>query len=200
MVAVSAPTIGVLAYQGDVREHVRMLERLDVPAPLVRTPAQLDAVDGLVIPGGESGVIDRLARQFGTHEQLRHRIAAGFPVLGTCAGLIMLADRIDGAVAGQHPFGGIDVTVRRNAFGSQLDSFETQLAVDGVAEDVWAVFIRGPIVSEVGPGAAVVARLADGRVVGVRQGNLLGYAFHPELTEDARIHEHFVALAAAARR
>jgi 5'-phosphate synthase pdxT subunit len=187
--------VGVLALQGDFREHLAVLTGLGAEAVPVRRERELDEVDGLVIPGGESTVMDKLARAFGLREPLQARIADGMPVYGTCAGLIMLSDRVLDAQPGQRTLGGLDVTVRRNAFGNQLDSFETDLDVallDG--PPVHAAFIRAPIVEEVGDDAEAVATLDDGRVVAVRQGNLLGTSFHPEITGETRFHEHFLGL------
>ncbi|SDH06825.1 pyridoxal 5'-phosphate synthase glutaminase subunit PdxT [Microbacterium sp. 77mftsu3.1] len=184
------PRIGVLALQGDVREHSRVLTDLGADVVSVRRPGDLAAVSALVLPGGESSVIDKLSRAFGTREPLRAAIAGGMPVLGTCAGLILLADRLEDGIVGQQTFGGLDVTVRRNAFGSQTESFETDLEVPAVGDPrVKATFIRAPIVSEVGPSAEVIARLPDGGVVGVRQGGVMGLSFHPELDGERRFHE-----------
>ena len=184
------PRIGVLALQGDVREHSRTLAGLGADVVLVRRPEDLAAVVGLVLPGGESSVIDKLSRAFGMRDPIRTAIADGMPVLGTCAGLILLADRLEDGIAGQQTFGGLDVTVRRNAFGSQADSFETDIDVPVVGEPrVRATFIRAPIVSEVGPSAEVIARLPGGGVVGVRQGRVVGLSFHPELDGETRFHE-----------
>lgn len=187
------PRVGVLALQGDVREHVRVLTDLGAAASTVRRPDELAAVDGLVLPGGESSVIDKLARAFGMQQPIRAAIAAGMPVYGTCAGLILLADRITDGIDGQQTFGGLDVVVRRNAFGSQLDSFETDLDVPALGEPpVHAVFIRAPLVEHVGAEVEPLARLADGGVVAVRQGALLGTSFHPEVTGEHRFHELFL--------
>jgi 5'-phosphate synthase pdxT subunit len=189
------PKVGVLALQGDFREHLSVLSALGADAVPVRRERELDEVAGLIIPGGESTVMDKLSRAFGLREPLIARIAAGMPVFGTCAGLIMLADRVLDALPDQRTLGGLDVTVRRNAFGNQLDSFETDLEValfDG--PPVHAAFIRAPIVEEVGPAAEAVATLDDGRVVAVRQGNLLGTSFHPEITGETRFHQHFLHL------
>jgi pyridoxal 5'-phosphate synthase pdxT subunit len=184
--------VGVLALQGDVREHVRMLSALGARASLVRRPENLASVDGLVLPGGESSVIDKLARAFGMRDPLREAIAAGMPAYGTCAGLILLADEIVGAIAGQETIGGLDVTVARNAFGGQVESFETELAVEGFDTPVHAAFIRAPAVVRVGERARVLARLEDGQVVAVEQGPLLGTAFHPEVSGERRFHERFL--------
>jgi 5'-phosphate synthase pdxT subunit len=159
----------------------------------VRRPAELAAIDGLVLPGGESSVIDKLSRAFGMREPVREAIAAGMPVYGTCAGLILLADRITDGIVGQRTFGGLDVTVRRNAFGSQVDSFEVDLSVPTLGEPpVHAVFIRAPLVEEAGNGVERLAVLDDGRVVAVRQGSLLGTSFHPEVTGEHRFHTLFL--------
>jgi len=190
----SIPTVGVLALQGDVREHLAVLRSLGADAVPVRRPEELDAVDGLVIPGGESSVMDKLARAFGMQGPLRERIGAGMPVYGTCAGLILLADAVLDAIGGQESLGGLDVAVRRNAFGSQLDSFETDLDIPELgAPPVHAVFIRAPVVERVGPAASVLAALPDGRVVAVEQGALLGTSFHPEMNGEHRFHERFLA-------
>jgi 5'-phosphate synthase pdxT subunit len=188
-----APVIGVLAYQGDVREHLRALAEIGADAVEVRTLADLDRVDGLVVPGGESTVIGKLAARFGLLEPLRERARAGLPVFGTCAGMILLADRITDGIEGQQTFGGLDVTVRRNAFGSQVDSFEVDLDVAALGEPpVHAVFIRAPLVEEAGDGVERLATLDDGRVVAVRQGSLLGTSFHPEVTGEQRFHALFL--------
>lgn len=187
------PHVGVLALQGDVREHVAVLRALEVEVSLVRRPEELSAVDGLVIPGGESSVIDKLSRAFGMREPIIAAREAGMPMYGTCAGLILLADAIVDGIEGQQTFGGLDVVVRRNAFGSQVDSFETELVVPAFDDQsVHAVFIRAPLVEQVGERAEVVASLDDGRVVAVRQGALLGTSFHPEVTGETRFHELFL--------
>jgi len=188
----------VLALQGDVREHARVLTALGAEVVLVRRPEELASVDGLVLPGGESSVIDKLSRAFGMQQPLRDAIESGMPVYGTCAGLILLADRIANPIAGQQSVGGLDVTVQRNAFGGQVESFETALTVDGFDEPVHAAFIRAPLVTEVGPRAQALAALPDGGVVAVRQGNLLGTAFHPEVAGETRFHELFLDLVRAA--
>lgn len=188
------PRVGVLALQGDVREHVRVLESLGADVRPVRRPEELAAVDGLVLPGGESSVIDKLARAFGMQHPIREAIASGMPVYGTCAGLILLADRVADGISGQESFGGLDVTVQRNAFGSQVDSFETELEVAAFgAPSVHAVFIRAPLITELGSSATPLAALADGRVVAVEQGVLLGTAFHPEVSGEMRFHARFLA-------
>src|SRR5690606_33302220 len=191
--------VGVLALQGDVREHLRMLEALGADAVPVRREAELDRVAGLVIPGGESSVMDKLSRSFGVAEPIRGRIAAGMPVYGTCAGLILLADTVLDAIEGQRSFGGLDVAVRRNAFGNQNDSFETDLDIPELGEpSVRAAFIRAPVVERVGPAATVLAALDDGRVVAVEQGPLLGTSFHPEMTGEHRFHARFLERARTA--
>ncbi|GAA2692641.1 pyridoxal 5'-phosphate synthase glutaminase subunit PdxT [Nonomuraea recticatena] len=185
------PKIGVLALQGDVREHVHMLEEAGAQAIAVRRPAELDAVEGLVIPGGESTTIWKLAEIFDLLEPLRMRIKDGMPAYGSCAGMIMLADRIQDGIEGQQTIGGIDMVVRRNAFGRQVDSFESDLSFAGA--DVHAVFIRAPWVESVGSEVEVLATAPPGdRIVAVRQGPLLATSFHPELTGDTRVHEYFV--------
>ncbi|TMR98623.1 pyridoxal 5'-phosphate synthase glutaminase subunit PdxT [Nonomuraea basaltis] len=185
------PTIGVLALQGDVREHVRMLQEAGASAVAVRRPAELDAVDGLVIPGGESTTMWKLAETFDMLQPLRMRVKEGMPAYGSCAGMIMLADRIEDGAAGQQTIGGIDMVVRRNAFGRQVDSFEEDL--DFAGERVHAVFIRAPWVESLGDDVEVLGRCEPGdRIVAVRQGPLLATSFHPELTGDTRVHRYFV--------
>lgn len=192
------PRVGVLALQGDVREHLRVLTGLGADAVPLRRASEIAEVDGLVIPGGESTVMDKLSRTFGVAEPLRAAIDAGLPVYGTCAGLIMLADRVLDGSPGQRTLGGLDVAVRRNAFGNQNDSFETDLDVPVVGEaPVHAVFIRAPVVAEVGPAATAIGTLDDGRVVAVEQGPLLGTSFHPEVTGEHRFHAHFLEKARA---
>ncbi|MFE1645079.1 pyridoxal 5'-phosphate synthase glutaminase subunit PdxT [Microbacterium sp. P01] len=189
----SAARVGVLALQGDVREHARVLTELGAEVSLVRRPGELAAVDGLVLPGGESSVIDKLSRAFGMREPVREAIAGGMPVFGTCAGLILLADAITDGIAGQQTFGGLDVTVRRNAFGSQIDSFETDLDVPVLGSPaVHAAFIRAPLVDRVGDGVESLAHLDDGRVVAVRSGAIMGTSFHPEMTGERRFHRLFL--------
>lgn len=193
------PRVGVLALQGDVREHARVLSDLGADVVLVRRPAELASVAGLVIPGGESSVIDKLSRAFGMQQPIRDAIAAGMPMYGTCAGLILLADRITDGIVGQETFGGIDVTVQRNAFGSQLDSFETDLDVTVLGDPaVHAVFIRAPLVVRTGTSVESLATLEDGRIVAVRAGALLGTSFHPEVTGEHRFHELFLDTVRAA--
>ena len=196
--------IGVLAVQGDVVEHVRMVEDVGAHAVRVRRAADLASVDALVIPGGESTVMMRLIAQGDLLEPLRERIAAGMPAYGSCAGMILLADRILDGAAGQRTLGGRDVTARRNAFGRQVASFEADVTVDGVdGGPVRAVFIRAPWVEEVGAGVEVLSSVAlptgGEAVVAVRQGNLLATSFHPEVTDDARVHALFVRMVEHAR-
>ncbi|GLU48099.1 pyridoxal 5'-phosphate synthase glutaminase subunit PdxT [Nocardiopsis ansamitocini] len=193
----ATPTIGVLALQGDVREHTHALERSGARVVTVRRPTELDTVDGLVVPGGESTTMWKLAEAFEVLEPLRKHIASGMPAYGSCAGMIMLADRIEDGVQGQKTIGGIDMTVRRNAFGRQVDSFEAGVTVTGVDGGPFdAVFIRAPWVESVGAGAHALGHVATGeragRIVAVRQGALLATSFHPELTGDTRIHRLFV--------
>lgn len=180
--------VGVLALQGGVAEHVSALAGLGAETALVRRPADLAGLDAIVLPGGESNVFDRLARAFGLAGPLASAITDGMPALATCAGLIYLAARIEGSARGQQTLGVLDVTVRRNAFGTQLDSFETSVRVAGLDAPVPATFIRAPEVVGTGPGVEVTSRLEDGRIVGVRQGAVTAYAFHPEETGDDRLH------------
>jgi 5'-phosphate synthase pdxT subunit len=194
---VTAPRIGVLALQGDVREHLAALRDEGAEAVAVRRPEELAAVDGLVLPGGESTTIAKLAERFGLMAPLRAAVRAGLPAYGSCAGMILLADRLLDAPPDQETIGGLDVTVRRNAFGRQADSFESDMTFDGVGGgSLHAVFIRAPWVEEAGEGVAVLGRIvggeADGRIVAVRQGNLVATSFHPELTGDRRVHALFV--------
>ncbi len=188
--------IGVLALQGDVREHVIALAELGSLARPIRRPADLADLAGLVIPGGESTTMDKLLRAFGLRDPLRAAISAGLPVYGSCAGLILLADTLVGAAADQQTLGGLDITVRRNAFGRQVDSFEQDLKVSGIDGGVRGVFIRAPWVEQVGPQVEVLARIDEGpfagRIVAVRQGPLLATAFHPEVTSDRRLHKMFL--------
>jgi len=199
---VTSPRIGVFALQGDVREHLRVLGDLGVDTFPVRRPAELEACDGLVIPGGESTTMAKLARTFELFEPLRDRIKQGMPAFGTCAGMIMLADRILDGASGQETLGGLDATVRRNAFGRQVESSESDVEVTGLDDPVRAVLIRAPWVEEVGEGVEVLARVAGGpaagRIVAVRQGPLLATSFHPEVGGDSRVHEMFVDLVRSA--
>ncbi|WP_370287954.1 pyridoxal 5'-phosphate synthase glutaminase subunit PdxT [Nocardioides sp.] len=187
------PAIGVFALQGDVREHLHTLEALGVEAFAVRRPAELARCDGLVLPGGESTTMVKLARAFELLDPLRERVRGGMPTFGTCAGMILLADRIEGGTADQETIGGLDVTVRRNAFGRQVDSFEAHLDFVGLDEPVHAVFIRAPWVEETGPEVEVLAA-AEGHPVAVRQGHLLATSFHPEVDGDGRVHRIFLDL------
>jgi len=191
-------TVGVFALQGDVREHLQVLHGLGVRALGVRRPAELDQCDALVLPGGESTTMAKLARTFDLFEPIRKRLADGMPALGTCAGMILLADRIVDGVAGQETFGGLDVTVRRNAFGRQVDSFEGDVEIAGLTEPMHAIFIRAPWVESAGPQVEVLARVSDGaaagRIVAVRQGHLLATSFHPEVDRDPRVHGLLVDL------
>ena len=196
--------IGVLALQGDVREHERALRAVGADAVQVRTEGELAAVDGLVLPGGESTTMSRLLQVFDLLEPLRARVAGGLPVYGSCAGMVLLADEVLDGRPDQQGVGGLDVVVRRNAFGRQVDSFETELPFTGVGA-VHAVFIRAPWVERAGAGAEVLARVPDdggpaaGRVVAVRQGSVLATAFHPELTGDDRVHGLFLDMVKEAR-
>jgi 5'-phosphate synthase pdxT subunit len=196
---VSAPLIGVLALQGDVREHVRSLEAAGARSTGVRSLDQLVGIDALVIPGGESTTMSKLAILDGFLTPLRAARAGGMPMYGSCAGMIMLADRVTDARHDQETIGGLDVTVRRNAFGRQVDSFEADVDIPVLGPECFrAVFIRAPRVDEVGPAVQVLATVARGgdgdTIVAVRQGRLLATAFHPELTGDLRIHEYFVEM------
>lgn len=192
----TVPRIGVFALQGDVREHLRMLGQAGADALPVRRPGELASVDAMVVPGGESTTMAKLATIFDLFAPLRERIASGMPVLGTCAGMIMLADRIEDGIVGQQTLGGLDVVVRRNAFGRQVDSFEEDLDFDGFERPLHAVFIRAPWVEKVGTGVEVLATVASGpavgRIVAVRQGAVMATSFHPEITDDDRVHRYFV--------
>ena len=184
--------VGVLALQGDVREHLRSLEECGATAIAVKTAEEIVSIDALVIPGGESTTISKLARAFGLFELIAQRIKEGMPVYGSCAGMILLADNVLDAIEDQESFGGLDVTVRRNAFGRQIDSFETDLSISGITEPTFrAIFIRAPWVEKVGPGVEVLARVGE-HPVAVRQGKIFATSFHPELTGDNRVHRYFV--------
>lgn len=201
----AVPTIGVLALQGDVREHARALEQAGARTLNVRRAEELDRIDGLVLPGGESTTMWRLARAFELLEPLRKRIEGGLPAYGSCAGMIMLADRIRDGVAGQETVGGIDMTVRRNAFGRQVDSFESDVPLTAMGDTPYhAVFIRAPWVESVGDAVEVLGRAETGpnagRIVAVRQGRLMATSFHPELTGDFRVHHYFADLVRRAMR
>lgn len=199
-----SPLVGVMALQGDVREHVEALEASGARTIAVRRERELADLDGIVLPGGESTTIDKLLRAFELFSPLQAAIAGGLPTYGSCAGMILLADRLIDGIAGQRTLGGLDVTVRRNAFGRQVDSFETDLVVEGVPDarrrPVHAVFIRAPWVEEAAEGVQVLARVgsgdAEGRIVAVRQGDVLATAFHPEITGDYRLHRLFVRMVA----
>ena len=193
------PTIGVLALQGDVREHLTALERVGAAGRAVRREAELDGLHGIVLPGGESTTMDKLMRAFGLRDPLRAALGAGLPAYGSCAGMILLADRVLDGPPDQETLGGIDMTVRRNAFGRQVASFEGDVEMTGVAGGpLHGVFIRAPWVEDVGPAVEVLARVeegeAAGRIVAVRQGSLLATSFHPEMTGDGRVHELFVRI------
>ncbi|MEU6857388.1 pyridoxal 5'-phosphate synthase glutaminase subunit PdxT [Glycomyces sp. NPDC046736] len=198
------PQIGVLALQGDVVDHMRALEAAGARAVPVRRASELDAVDGLVIPGGESTTMSKLLDVFDLFEPVRKRLDAGMPAFGSCAGMILLAEEVLDGRPDQRSFGVIPMTVRRNAFGRQVDSFETEIGLDGVAGGPFrAVFIRAPWVERIGEGVAVLGRVDSGggsgegpggRIVAVRAGACLATSFHPEVTADARVHEYFVEM------
>jgi 5'-phosphate synthase pdxT subunit len=190
--------IGVLALQGAFLEHEKTLTRLGVEVAEVRLPQHLETLDGLIIPGGESTTIGKVARQWGLLEPLRAFGQSGRPLWGTCAGMVLMAkEAVDGA-ADQPLLGLLDVTVRRNAFGRQVDSFEVDLDVPALGKEPFhAVFIRAPLIERVGKGVETLTQLEDGTIVAVRQGNLLATAFHPELTEDDRFHRYFLSLSGA---
>ena len=201
----AGPLVGVLALQGDVREHLGALEESGARATAVRRTAELSEVDGLVLPGGESTTMSRLLDIFGLLDPLRERIQQGMPVYGSCAGMILLAGKVLDGREDQHQLGGLDMIVRRNAFGRQVDSFEEELDFAGIPERVHAVFIRAPWVESASPEVEVLARVGDdpqvpggeaaaGRIVAVRQGPVLATAFHPELTGDTRVHRLFVEM------
>ncbi len=189
--------IGVLALQGDVREHIQSLSDCGVDALAVKTKQEIESISALVIPGGESTTISKLARSFDLFDVIKDRIRNGMPTYGSCAGMILLANKVEDAIDGQESFGGINMVVRRNAFGRQVDSFETDLKFKGITEPkVRAVFIRAPWVESVGSEVEVLAEINDSfgvsRPVAVRQANLLATSFHPELTGDNRVHRFFV--------
>ncbi|WIB14031.1 pyridoxal 5'-phosphate synthase glutaminase subunit PdxT [Curtobacterium sp. MCPF17_052] len=187
------PRIGVLALQGDFREHIASLTELGADVVPLRRPEEIDALDGVVIPGGESSVMDKLSRAFGLAEPLGDAIRAGLPTYGTCAGMIMLSSRITDGIAGQHTLDVLDTTVRRNAFGNQNDSFEIDIPMPDLGADpVHAVFIRAPVVEQHGSGVDVIGALPDGQVVAVQQGNVLASAFHPEVAGEDRFHRRFL--------
>ena len=195
----SGPVIGVLALQGGVREHLDALAKSGAESRSVKTLKQLVGVDALVIPGGESSTIEKLARNSEMLGPLREAIKGHMPIFGSCAGMILLADRVVGAIEGQESIGGLDITVERNAFGRQMQSFESRIAIAGIRDpqcDFDGVFIRAPWVLEAGTGCEVIARITsgprEGRIVGVRNDTILATSFHPELTADYRVHEMFV--------
>jgi 5'-phosphate synthase pdxT subunit len=187
--------IGVLALQGDFREHLEVLSKSNADAIPVRTAEELSICNGLIIPGGESTVIEKLADMYSLTSPIKKAIADGMPVFGTCAGLILLANEIVDGIPGQKGFGGLDISVRRNAFGNQLDSFETELAFEGIDGDpVRAAFIRAPIVERVGTDVHVLSKLPDETIVAVKSGNILGIAFHPEISGEQRVHRVFLEM------
>jgi pyridoxal 5'-phosphate synthase pdxT subunit len=186
--------IGVLALQGDVREHVRALESAGAAPVPVKRAREVEDVDGLIVPGGESTTIGKLLDRFGLLEPIRTRAEAGMPLWGTCAGLILMARAVAGREDAPHRFGVLDVCVRRNAYGRQTESFETDLDIDGLDEPFRAVFIRAPVIEQTGADVEVLARF-DGNPVLVRRGALLASSFHPEMTGDCRVHEMFVEMA-----
>lgn len=189
-------TVGILALQGDFREHEEILRRIGAPVRQIRLPEHLQAVDRLIIPGGESTAIGKLLVRFGLLEPIKQRAGNDLAVWGTCAGAILLAREIsEGRLLGQPSLGVMDITVRRNAFGRQLDSFEADLAIPALGDEpLRTIFIRAPIIDRVGPEVEVLGRLQDGRIVAARQGRLLATAFHPELTGDERMHRYFLEL------
>lgn len=192
--------VGVLALQGDVAEHESMLAEAGADPVAVKSRAQLDQVQGLIIPGGESTTIGKLLRRFALLDPLRRQAREGFPIYGTCAGMILLADRVEDAAQDQPQIGGMNIAVRRNAFGRQRESFETDLPMPAVGEQpLHAVFIRAPLITAVEEGVEVLARLPDGRPVAARQGNLLVSSFHPELTDDIRLHRYFLEMVEQSR-
>jgi 5'-phosphate synthase pdxT subunit len=199
---VNKPVVGVLALQGDVREHLHALSQVGARAVGVRRVSELDYVDGLIIPGGESTTVAKLARTFEVFEAVADRIKTGMPTFGTCAGMVLLADRLRDGIDGQETFGGLDITVRRNAFGRQVDSFEADVRFDiddpGFERPLHAVFIRAPWVEDVGEGVDVLAAVAvpglGDRIVAVQQGLVLATSFHPEVSDDLRLHRYFLDL------
>lgn len=198
----TGPAVGVLALQGDVKEHVRALEQVGARPVAIRRASELDGVEGLILPGGESTTIAKLARAFEVFEAIADRVKTGMPTFGTCAGMVLLADRLRDGTEGQETFGGIDITVRRNAFGRQVDSFESEVQFDiddeAFAEPLHVVFIRAPWVEEVGEGVDVLAAVAvpgvGDRIVAVQQGPVLATSFHPEVSDDLRLHRYFLDL------
>jgi len=187
--------IGVLALQGDFREHLKMLRDIGIDTVEVRLPGDLAECDGLIIPGGESTTIGKLLVQFDLLEPLRHRARDGYPIYGTCAGAIVLASRVAGRGVDQPLIGVLDVSIQRNAFGRQVASFEASVPISALGDQPYhAVFIRAPVIQDVGPAVEVLGRLDDGTIVAARQGNLLATSFHPELTEDGRLHRYFASV------
>ena len=187
--------IGVLALQGDFEAHLKMLAELGVEAKAIRLPRQIEDLDGIIIPGGESTTIGKLMVLYGFDEVLQQKVREGFPIWGTCAGLILLARETDNALAGQPLLASMHIRVRRNAFGSQRESFETDLSVPVLGEAPFhAFFIRGPAIESVGPEVETLATLDDGTIVAVREGTLLGTAFHPEVSGDPRFHQYFLRI------
>ncbi|MBF4614943.1 pyridoxal 5'-phosphate synthase glutaminase subunit PdxT [Curtobacterium sp. VKM Ac-1376] len=189
------PRIGVLALQGDFREHIASLTELGADVVPLRRPEEIETLDGVVIPGGESSVMDKLSRAFGVAEPLADAIRAGLPTYGTCAGMIMLSSRITDGISGQRTLDVLDTTVRRNAFGAQNDSFEIDIPMPDLGEaPVHAVFIRAPVVEQRGDDVHVLGALPDGQVVAVQQGNVIASAFHPEVAGEDRFHRRFLDL------
>ena len=189
------PHIGVLALQGDFAAHIQMLATLGVEGTAIRLPKQLEEINGIIIPGGESTTIGKLMVSYNLQDVLQKKIQEGLPVWGTCAGLILLAKETDNALAGQPLLASMDICIRRNAFGSQRESFETDLSVPVLGEAPFhAFFIRGPAIESVGPQVKVLATLDDGTIVAVREGTLLGTAFHPEVSGDSRFHQYFLRI------
>ncbi|MBM3743841.1 MAG: pyridoxal 5'-phosphate synthase glutaminase subunit PdxT [Actinobacteria bacterium] len=184
--------VGVLALQGDVREHILALNECGASAQAVKTHEEISAIDALIIPGGESTTISKLSRSFNLFDLISNRISNGMPTYGSCAGLILLANKVEDAIVGQESFGGLDVVARRNAFGSQIDSFEMDLEIKGISSPKFrAIFIRAPWIESVGPHVEILAQV-DGHAVAVRDGHILATSFHPELTGDNRIHRYFL--------
>jgi len=195
----ATPRIGVLALQGDFREHIASLRALGADAVPLRRAEEIPSLDGVVVPGGESSVMDKLSRTFGLAEPLGAAIRSGLPTYGTCAGMIMLSTRITDGIAGQQTLGVLDTTVRRNAFGNQNDSFETDIPMPDLGEaPVHAVFIRAPVVEQHGADVHVLGALPDGQVVAVQQGNVIASAFHPEVAGEDRFHRRFLDLVRSA--
>ncbi len=184
--------VGVLALQGDFLEHIQTLERLGITAKQVKLPEDLENIQGLIMPGGESTTMANLLDTFGLREPLAQKIQEGMPVWGTCAGMILLAKKL--IQERPIPLGVMDITVNRNAFGRQLDSFEVDLTIKYLDKPLHATFIRAPLVTEVGKDVEILSKLEDGTIVAVKQNNMLGTSFHPELTSDTRFHEYFLSL------